>query len=581
MVLKASCQHAKEKAAERGNGDTPNASGAPNERAAQRRAAHLQLSAKDSGIKSLLQRALEAERAFVRDITTRSPTRRPLTRSRTKKQAIMDAASTAFGPAAPAVPSSETHDPSSDPITVHTPLPRHARAGDTARERVHFDHHGQRHREQERSLGFFDAEFLRGSDHTVSLTRKQREHYELIFRLNDHSSPTTDGIEGADGLDGARGTTSSLRIAELSRYMESLGHGVPTKELVYMMHEEGIAHASEDGAISLQDFLEFIRRSMVSDIPASKVLQNPMNSRTLVPFQHQVLKLYPSHDLPSCIYQVPHVRRLFSSAASYESRNSRTDTRSYAAGSAMGSLSPAGNTALPPVPTSSLPFRLAPKQPRVSSKERSPPEGSWSDPNRGGGSMWGRPSSVPTAESERATDGARYTSGHSPTRSSAGLQSIGVGAAVAGGSASELELVGKAAIEGMLRELGCALDEATFTEIFDEVDSDGDGNLVFDEFVTALGMLKRNVLEVMELEQAFTRLRAASRKPGAANSSAKADGRPEHAVYVSDLVVTLGIEEWEAEEMIFIADLKDDQQAGSEKYIDFTEFKQVVVNWSN
>ena len=100
----------------------------------------------------------------------------------------MDAASTAFGPAAPAVPSSETHDPSSDPITVHTPLPRHARAGDTARERV-LDHHGQRHREQERSLGFFDAEFLRSSDHTVSLTRKQREHYELIFRLNDHSSP--------------------------------------------------------------------------------------------------------------------------------------------------------------------------------------------------------------------------------------------------------------------------------------------------------------------------------------------------------------------------------------------------------
>ena len=31
--------------------------------------------------------------------------------------------------------------------------------------------------------------------------------------------------------------------------------------------------------------------------------------------------------------------------------------------------------------------------------------------------------------------------------------------------------------------------------------------------VTALGMLKRNVLEVMELEQAFTRLRAADESP--------------------------------------------------------------------
>jgi len=32
--------------------------------------------------------------------------------------------------------------------------------------------------------------------------------------------------------------------------------------------------------------------------------------------------------------------------------------------------------------------------------------------------------------------------------------------------------------------------------------------------------------------------------------------------------------------MIFIADLKDSDE-GAEKFIDFTEFKQVVVNWSN
>jgi hypothetical protein len=45
-------------------------------------------------------------------------------------------------------------------------------------------------------------------------------------------------------------------------------------------------------------------------------------------------------------------------------------------------------------------------------------------------------------------------------------------------------------------------------------------------------------------------------------------------VYAADLVATLGVTEIEAEEMIFIADLKDNQ------YIDFTEFKQVVVSWS-
>ena len=54
----------------------------------------------------------------------------------------------------------------------------------------------------------------------------------------------------------------------------------------------------------------------------------------------------------------------------------------------------------------------------------------------------------------------------------------------------------------------------------------------------------------------------------------------DHSVYASDLVLTLGISEAEAEEMIFIADLKDDPK-DVEPSIDFTEFKQVVVNWSN
>jgi len=48
----------------------------------------------------------------------------------------------------------------------------------------------------------------------------------------------------------------------------------------------------------------------------------------------------------------------------------------------------------------------------------------------------------------------------------------------------------------------------------------------------------------------------------------------EHMVYASDLVLTLGVTEAEAEEMIFIADLQDNNA------IDFTEFKQIVVNWS-
>jgi hypothetical protein len=45
-------------------------------------------------------------------------------------------------------------------------------------------------------------------------------------------------------------------------------------------------------------------------------------------------------------------------------------------------------------------------------------------------------------------------------------------------------------------------------------------------------------------------------------------------VYAADLVRALGVNKDEADEMIFIADLQNDQA------IDFTEFKQIVVNWS-
>ena len=60
----------------------------------------------------------------------------------------------------------------------------------------------------------------------------------------------------------------------------------------------------------------------------------------------------------------------------------------------------------------------------------------------------------------------------------------------------------------------------------------------------------------------------------AAGAAGGPQRQPEHVVYAADLVATLGVTEIEAEEMIFIADLKDNQ------YIDFTEFKQVVVSWS-
>ena len=112
----------------------------------------------------------------------------------------------------------------------------------------------------------------------------------------------------------------------------------------------------------------------------------------------------------------------------------------------------------------------------------------------------------------------------------------------------------------------------------DEVDGDGDGFISEAEFITCLGMLKRNLLEVMHLEVSFKRFRAKSQESEVTSySCSEAEGKSsadEHLVYASDLVAALGVTLEEAEEMIFIADLKDNQS------IDFTEFKQVVVNWS-
>ena len=66
---------------------------------------------------------------------------------------------------------------------------------------------------------------------------------------------------------------------------------------------------------------------------------------------------------------------------------------------------------------------------------------------------------------------------------------VGVGASeLAGASAEELE------------------------EIFEEVDADGDGCITEAEFVTSIGMLKRNLLEVHTLEASFTRFRQANPK---------------------------------------------------------------------
>ena len=388
----------------------------------------------------------------------------------------------------------------------------HSLTEEGARERLKLDgrHHGQR---SSRHAALFDKQFLDEHEYKAPLTRKQREHYKLIFRLNDHSSSA--------GGDEERGR---LKITELYRYMESLGHAVPLAELVAMMNEEGITHAAEDSEISLEDFLEFIRRSIVSDLPAQKM---------------------------------PYVEKLFQRYAHNPSdARTRGLTRSHTA-----------EDATTPHGQSKTLAKTLFTSPAARSSTAKPPEAP--------------PEELPDWQHQTTSRPFfGMIESRSGKRSALGGTCGTFGAALAAGGPEFAEpRIHKSDAEAMLRELGCELDEHTFTEIFDEVDSDGSGYLQYDELVTALGMIKRNVVEVMKLEQAFTKLRSLERLKDL-KADPKHKRRHAHAVYASDLVHTLKISEVEAEEMIFIADLKN-EDATLEKSIDFSEFKQVVVNWSN
>jgi hypothetical protein len=61
-------------------------------------------------------------------------------------------------------------------------------------------------------------------------------------------------------------------------------------------------------------------------------------------------------------------------------------------------------------------------------------------------------------------------------------------------------LIDRDGAQTLLATLGFQLDEQTFSEVFDDVDSDDDNFLLLDEFITAVGMLKKSVLEVRSLD---------------------------------------------------------------------------------
>ena len=108
------------------------------------------------------------------------------------------------------------------------------------------------HDHYHRDVKLVDSLFLSGGDYAVALTADQLEHYSLIFDLND--------VKG-DG---------HLKVVELANFLDSLGHGVPASELEKMITDLGI-HEDADGSITRDAFLEFMRRTLVADLPASRL----------------------------------------------------------------------------------------------------------------------------------------------------------------------------------------------------------------------------------------------------------------------------------------------------------------------
>ena len=384
-----------------------------------------------------------------------------------------------------------------------------------------------------------DAEFIHGDDFKTPLTPAQEEHFKLIFALNDHNG---------DG---------SIKVAELAGFMGSLGHGLPAEQLEELIKDMGIdedvdrsifkddflSQIAEQGktwrTIFREDFMELLRREGHSS--------RTIFLSTFLEFMRRALVA----DLPKS--KLERIHALFRAEAETEPH------RRFSFAERPASAAP---PAAPPAAVAIMPVAAD------DDEDDADDEGA---PLLTVGSRVARSAAAPAAAK--------------PPVANRGAKLLGEGALSpqheriererAASQVSVLELkpptCGHLQVECILTRLGFHLDDVTFHELFDEVDGDGDGHIFEHEFVTMLGMLKRNLLEVMLLEESFTRFRAQRSDHQRSPGGMKLD---EHAVYASDLVTALGVTELEAEEMIFIADLKDNQN------IDFTEFKQVVVNWS-
>ena len=142
-------------------------------------------------------------------------------------------------------------------------------------------------------------------------------------------------------------------------------------------------------------------------------------------------------------------------------------------------------------------------------------------------------------------------------------------------------------------------------DILGVIDSDGDGEISMEEFLTGVGMMKRTMLQAAELNTLFdginqkanTALGGGGAGGGAAAGS---DSSSQHTIDAADLEKLLGVTREQADEMIFLGDTGGHVSASSsaltsggetgnggapparadERTIDSNEFRQLVMAWS-
>ena len=93
-----------------------------------------------------------------------------------------------------------------------------------------------------------DCNYLYEGGLRIELTKHQRDHYLNLFDLIDRDS------------------SGAIHVSELASFMQSFGHRISQEHLTEMFNDTG-ADINHDSELSLDEYLEFIRASLVVELP--------------------------------------------------------------------------------------------------------------------------------------------------------------------------------------------------------------------------------------------------------------------------------------------------------------------------